>query len=689
MAKQILKELFFKSSDTSKVKYNIGADAENILIKNENGTAYGDTDKHKNLQSKLNILNKMIRTSSAEGYSHAPGTANGSYSTAFGIGTSASDHATHAEGEGSKAFKIGCHAEGKQCYAGADRNGSSYSGGDSNYAHAEGELTAAKGRASHAEGYNTKAMQKATHTEGVDTEANQEAAHAEGRWTSAVSKGAHSEGYDSVAGGTAVTKGSSPLNQYDDGVAAHAEGIGTFAQGAASHAEGYKSNALDRASHAEGGNTRAYGWYSHTEGYQTQTTKQAAHAEGQYTSVQTNSSHAEGFNNIIGDDTLPIAPDSTYAQGTAAHVEGIANVVRGTAAHAEGYRNKAYGDISHIEGKDNVGYGKAVHIEGIGNKQLNTKNMVSLPYQLTSVNSVHMGAGFTQTEGSFSIADSQYSYQYAPQSGSKGVLYFGEKIELDTYYKGYVSDTNNEILLSPDQYWNDSNTAIISTLYSKEPLSGQIEITLTEKFDYMDLIEGTHIQGTYNAAVEDCIHIVGNGTSDSQRSNAHTLTKYGAAYFQGGVSPSTIFLADVLTGRNYGIQIVNGELRTFVKTKGIYMTKEPTKMSYNIGDSFDISGASFVKRDESGSNFELSNDELSYTAMVPEDFKIQVSYIEHGFKYTAEIQVKEKTFKDFETTLNSDGTTYTVNGWSGTLNGQPSTKMVFPSDSRLYLSIEP
>ena len=118
----------------------------------------------------------------------------------------------------------------------------------------------------HAEGSGVKANGASAHAEGIDTEANQEAAHAEGRWTSATSKAAHSEGFNSVAGGTPVTKGSSPIGDYELGSAAHAEGIGTFAKGTAAHAEGYKTQAIGNAAHAEGKGNLASGDYQHVQG---------------------------------------------------------------------------------------------------------------------------------------------------------------------------------------------------------------------------------------------------------------------------------------------------------------------------------------------------------------------------------------------------------------------------------------
>lgn len=48
-------------------------------------------------------------------------------------------------------------------------------------------------------------------------------------------------------------------------------------------------------------------------------------------------------------------------------------------------------------------------------------------------------------------------------------------------------------------------------------------------------IEGQHVEGKYNIDDTTAIHIVGNGTSNTKRSNAHTLNLNGEAWFAGDV----------------------------------------------------------------------------------------------------------------------------------------------------------
>lgn len=157
---ELFKEITLKGQGGSYTTYPIGADAEDVLIKNASGTAYGDRDGHKNLQSKLNKIDSMIRTDGAVG------NATGECATAFGISTQALSKGAHAEGDRSVANALYAHAEGAAAYY----NGSSY-------------LSTASGEGAHSEGVGSKATQIAAHAEGYITEANAKGAHAEGGHT--------------------------------------------------------------------------------------------------------------------------------------------------------------------------------------------------------------------------------------------------------------------------------------------------------------------------------------------------------------------------------------------------------------------------------------------------------------------------------------------------------------------------
>ncbi|MBR3645026.1 MAG: hypothetical protein IKN54_01280, partial [Lachnospiraceae bacterium] len=116
------------------------------------------------------------------------GSTLGSYATAEGFDTRATNSGTHAEGAGTLASGESSHAEGSGTQA-------------TNYhAHAEGRDTIASGIDSHVEGRDGIALGICSHAEGMTTRANGDYSHAEGRET------------------------------ISDGIYSHAGGIGTIAQ---------------------------------------------------------------------------------------------------------------------------------------------------------------------------------------------------------------------------------------------------------------------------------------------------------------------------------------------------------------------------------------------------------------------------------------------------------------------------
>jgi hypothetical protein len=71
-------------------------------------------------------------------------------------------------------------------------------------------------------------------------------------------------------------------------------------------------------------------------------------------------------------------------------------------------------------------------------------------------------------------------------------------------------------------------------------------------------VDGQHVQGTYNIKDEDYkyLHIVGNGDSDSSRSNAHTIDRNGNGWFSGMVEGSG-FILTAPNGTRYKISVNN------------------------------------------------------------------------------------------------------------------------------------
>ena len=115
----------------------------------------------------------------------------GDYSHAEGVSTTASNTASHAEGNGTIASGgNGSHAEGLNTSALGIAS------------HAEGNDTTASGtNGSHAEGLSTLAQGQYSHAEGTNTIASANAAHAQGNGTTASGLISDASGYQSIGAG--------------------------------------------------------------------------------------------------------------------------------------------------------------------------------------------------------------------------------------------------------------------------------------------------------------------------------------------------------------------------------------------------------------------------------------------------------------------------------------------------------
>ena len=283
------------------------------------------------------------------------------------------------------------------------------------FAHAEGQHTAALGVASHAEGKSE--MSIADGEVGVGTINGWYAEKVEGQ-ENTYSIGAYSEGppigteFWAEEGGIAtiisinervVDMGTGETwTEYDSYVTdkpvfiyrlygsepyaiihtigakgdySHVEGYNTLAKGIGSHAEGLETQAIGNYSHTEGGSTKTQGRFSHAEGRQNSALGFASHAEGGdgyyamgYESDEPSNwgdgNEAFGsFSHVEGNNTQ--AGSLIDENGWAAHAEGMGSVAIGYASHAENC-GRAEGDYSHAEGNYTVAEGGYSHAEGDG-----------------------------------------------------------------------------------------------------------------------------------------------------------------------------------------------------------------------------------------------------------------------------------------------------------------------------------
>lgn len=180
----------------------------------------------------------------------------------------------------------------------------------------------------------------------------------------------------------------------------------------------------------------------------------------------------------IGKNSVALGKDCVAA-GDYSLSMGYQNTVNAHYASAEGESNTigTYGYCSHVEGWNNTVTGRNSHAEGYGNKATNS---------------------YTHAEGNQVIASGESSHA-----------------------EGYETTASGE-------------AAHVEGRYSKaQKISAHAEgcFTIADSPDQ-------HTEGRYNKIDSESIyaHIVGNGTNDSNRSNAYTLDWDGNGVYSGKVS---------------------------------------------------------------------------------------------------------------------------------------------------------
>ena len=484
--------------------------------------------------------------------------ASGSNSFATGVGALATGNGAHAEGHNTEASNQDAHAEGYTSIA-------------SGYAsHAEGiyfgtldaddmQRTIASGSGAHAEGVGTQAKEGGSHSEGVKTVAEGEASHAEGSNTQALAKYSHTEGVLTTVNTSA--KGG------------HAEGRETVAGDEAAHAEGYGSQALGYISHAEGWNTVAEAQGSHAEGLKTIAKGKYQHVQGKYNVEDTVDTSGYGkYSHIVGGGsgtarknihTLDWDGNAWYegqvharqglAVGTVKAASGsvaVGDRTSATGAHsiaigenanaedyysfAQGYNVYAKGICSFVSGEESRALGNYSFTEGIGHKETYSPvHIITEPFTVTS---------FTQVQ---SDSTSNIPRVIINANDVKAVAY----VFLQPYLKDFGDDDNfipGIILLHDNErvedieiigkfYLNCGYTMFHFTTYN---LPSTVDINRPSQYTVkrieVDIAKGfaaTHVQGKYSKLLPNYAHIVGGGTSNTDRKNIYTLDWDGNATF--------------------------------------------------------------------------------------------------------------------------------------------------------------
>jgi len=254
---------------------------------------------------------------------------------------------------------------------------------------------------------------------------------------------------------------------------------------------------------AQGNNILATGTYAHASGTNTSATGAYSNAQNRQTSASATCSSAEG--------------EGTTASGTASHAEGMLSQASALAAHAEGYNTDATSNYSHSEGYATLADATASHAQGY---QTNASGLYS-----------HAEGRQTEASGTSSHSEGQSTVALGDLSHAEGY---------ETEATGYASHSGGYGTLASGLYSRATGrsteaTATASAAFGNETIADQ---------------ENSVVLGQFNLAeAANVVFAIGNGTSDSTRSNVLDIHTNGTLRLQGTAEiEEEVFIGEMAIG---------------------------------------------------------------------------------------------------------------------------------------------
>lgn len=320
-------------------------------------------------------------------------------------------------------------------------------------------------------------------------------------------------------------------------------GNATLAGGKHSTSTGNETVALGNAAFSKGGNTIARGDHSESGGFETEANGMGADANGKKTKANGDYSEASG---ILGE-----------ANGLAAHKEGGNNISEGDYSHTEGSETIAGNVNTHAGGHMCFSFGEQSYSEG--NKTIAGIRGFNITMCLDDANSTFLT--LDSTEG-IEVGDviSIIDENRVHIDVGTIISISNKTVYLDGWYSFY-----GHFATDTDGYVKDK---FVNTLFiRKKPSLG------TKVVGHHNHTEGSgtvasgdfqHVQGSFNKIDKDgkYLDIVGNGTSNENRSNAYTLDKEGNGWFAGAIECTGVILKSP-SGKRFRITVDDsGALKT-------------------------------------------------------------------------------------------------------------------------------
>lgn len=226
-------------------------------------------------------------------------------------------------------------------------------------------------------------------------------------------------------------------------------------------------------------------------------------------------------------------------------------------AFAEGSGTQALNMYSHAEGCRTISNGKASHTEGYGgfltaldttvhtiynseNKTIIIKGIVKSPYSKDIIdNYIIAGQAYLSTDGSAQQANKIKQIDEVYENDSTVI-----------YFEGTPSSDITSLAVNAQVYLYligslasgiGAHAEGCSTIALGQGAHAEGKLTIAsgegahaEGLGTIASYQCQHVEGKYNK-LGDFVHIVGNGTGNNNRSNAHTLDSSGNAWFAGDI----------------------------------------------------------------------------------------------------------------------------------------------------------
>ena len=278
-----------------------------------------------------------------------------------------------------------------------------------------------------------------------------------------------------------------------------------------------------------------------------------AHAEGSYTIASADECHAEGSGSVAS-GWASHAENEGVASGDCSHAEGI-SIASDDYAHAEGDCTIAKGDSSHAEGEETQAIGDYSHTQGFG-----TIAPQSYMDAIGKYNINEFTYYINEKVSSFNYYRHIDDFIFHPELGKFELInlasnecQYGEEI-IDDYYVTRLAIEEGE----DGKFYCEEFIKLKSAL--REAVNRPSYMPLYYEADVEEYVTGPEVQSKY-------AHVIGNGESDTSRSNAHTVDWDGNAWYAGTIEGTALIIKSSTEGSNKRFKISVDDSGTIIATE--------------------------------------------------------------------------------------------------------------------------